>query len=463
MKKILATLLSGMTLLSCAACTSPFEDSGVVDGKYNITIAAQDEDGEQEILQILADRYQEINPNVNIVIRDFGGERFERFMARHASLQDELPMIMWAPDDQFAMYAEGGYFLDLRSYYESSAETSYDLYYESMLHAANYWGNYKPLSEDSDPKYGLYFAPRDYNQIAIVCNTKLFNQFGIEIPDTSDGWEMSELFELCRNICKKLSESGNKAKAYRAIKLFAQWEPVYTTMFKALGSDGVIQDGKLAMDTEQNKAIINKLYEELYGAGYYNDTNYMIDTADDFNRGTVFMTVVSRPLVLAMSKNLKDATTGEPLIDFLPFPAEYVGAGCSGYGIITKHAEEEQTVNGVTKKVKDICWDFIKFVISEEGQELAGSTGFMQPILKSLEAGGAWRSAISSDLNHGAWCQGKELRLTSYNVFEPAKRSSLRNIATTFFQGCADYTKGSPANVGGHIETYVEYFNRTAQ
>ena len=41
-------------------------------------------------------------------------------------------MILWMEDTYFAEPAQGGYFGDLRPYYEASEETSYDLYYDKF-------------------------------------------------------------------------------------------------------------------------------------------------------------------------------------------------------------------------------------------------------------------------------------------------------------------------------------------
>ncbi len=463
---------------SLAACgNNPFGDDGDqrVEGKYNLVIACQDEDGEVQILQTLKEKYEAKNPNANIIIKDFGGDLFTNYMAKYATNQKELPDVIWMPDDQFAAFAKGGYFEDLRPFYEADASTDYGQYYESMLHTASYSGEFRPTTsysgsytstlgtaEKSDgAEYGLYYAPRDYNKIGIVYNKEVFNRFKVAVPQqNADGtwntesgrWDMAELIKLTKTLTAAIEAKGASFAGYRALSLFLQWEPVYTTVFKAMGSDGLVGDTDFLIDSAKNKEICDTLYNELF------HSKIAIDRNGSFLNGTTAMDVVVRPVAYTYSLTLKN-DDGSSKIDFLPFPAEDIGAGCSGYGILKTHANDEQTASdGVTKLTKEVAWDFIKFVISEEGQEATGALGFTQPILKSLEKTGAWTQAISPSLNHSAWVAGNELRLTLYNKFDPSKRTDLRNCVQGFFQNLSDQVEGAPDKREALITKYKDDF-----
>lgn len=460
MKIWVACLCVAVFSFATVGCGSPFaKREKWEDGKYNITIACQAKDGETSMLRTLKAAYEAKNPDVNIIISDFGDEStlLDSYMTNYASMKDKLPMMIWVPDDQFALWAKGGNFIDLRPFYERDASTDYSLYYESMLHAASYSGefrptqsyegDYSPASGKSDSEaYGLFFAPRDYNKIAIVYNTKLFARFGIQVPDFTQNWNMNTFISFAQSVADKIKNRGAAYGAYRALHLFTQWEPVYTTVFKAMGSNGLVQSGKLVLNDAKNQEIMDTLYDNLYSY------DKAISTSDSFKQGTVCMDVICRSDFLNILLTLKD-DDGSPIADFMPFPAEDIGAGCSGYAITKAHAEETQTLNGVTKTSKELCWDFIKYILSEEGQELAGSTGLLQPILKSLEEDGAWRSAVSKDLNHDAFVAGNELRLTTYNTFDPVNRTKLRGLMIDFFQTLEDKTEGK--NDSKHRQKYI--------
>lgn len=449
MKKLLSLITC--TVISLGSVFFPTScgnqgTQGTVKGKYNITVAVQKDEGELELMEIYKEAYEKKHPEVNIVIKDFKGALFQAYMSKYAMSEKDLPMMIWMPDDQFDFHAAGGYFVDLRPYYEQSAETDYTLYYESMLHAASYADEFRPTTsysgsfegEKSDSRqYGIYFAPRDYNQIGIVYNKNLFKEFNIEVPDTSDGWTFNEYIDLINEIAEKIQAGGNKHLAKRAANIFLPWEPVYTTVFNEFGTDGLTKDGVYNMDSEKNKEICAYLYENIY------KTKQCFDATDSFAKGTVFMTTASHATVKSFAEKIKDKE-GNPAIDFLPYPMEYVAAGCSGYGITSIHAGDKQTVNGVTKTSAELCWDFIKFILSEEGQELGGESGYIQPILKSLANTGKWLTALDPSMNHKAFAFGKELKQNSFNAYDPQCRDALRSIFTTTFGDLQNVNTGKP-------------------
>lgn len=424
--KVISLAACMVLVCSATACGgAPPMTQQQESGKYNITVACQQEEGEIEVLEKLAEEYEKTHTDVNIIVKDFGGGNLDDYMTNNGRVKT-LADIVWVPDDLFAPWAEkGGFFLDLREFYESSEETAYANYYESMLHAASYTGEYKPLSESTDGKYGLYYAPRDYNKIGIAYNTQLFQQFGIEAPTdfSHEAWNMETFIDFLQDVAEKIQAKGGAyALTYRAISFFLQWEPVYTTVFKEMGGDSLIkEDGTLNLDSENNKKLMRRLYDELFS----NET--IIGTEMDFKKGYTLMATCVRPVAYTAYMQRKGT------VDFLPFPAKAIGAGCSGYAITKEKANATQTVNGVSKTNKELCWDFIKYIITEEGQQVAGSFGTSVPILKSLEENGEWTKAMGEDKNHAAWLAGEELRLTTYNRYATDIRTALRaNVGAIF-------------------------------
>ena len=142
-KRIVAAILCMAMVVSAFGCSknSTSNQEGFESEKFNQTIASQAEEGEKTVLEALKASYEESHPDTNIVLTDFGAYGTVReYITAYASSQDKLPMVLWMPNDDFAEPAEGGYFVDLRSYYEASEDTRYDLYYDSMLNSASYTG-----------------------------------------------------------------------------------------------------------------------------------------------------------------------------------------------------------------------------------------------------------------------------------------------------------------------------------
>ena len=451
-KKIISLVACMMLACSATACVKPPMTQQQESGKYNITVACQQEEGEIEVLEKLAEEYEKTHTDVNIIIKDFGGGGLDDYMTNNGRVKT-LADIVWVPDDLFAPWAEkGGFFLDLREFYESSEETAYSNYYESMLHAASYTGEYKPLSESKDAKYGLYYAPRDYNKIGIAYNTQLFQQFGIEVPTdfSHEAWNMETFIDFLQGAAEKIQKKGAAyALTYRAISFFLQWEPVYTTVFKEMGGDSIVkEDGTLNLDSENNKKLMRKLYDELFS------NEMIVGTEMDFKKGYTLMATCVRPVAYTAYMQRKGT------VDFLPFPAKAIGAGCSGYAITKEKANATQTVNGVSKTNKELCWDFIKYIITEEGQQVAGSFGTSVPILKSLKENGEWTKAMGEDKNHAAWLAGEELRLTTYNRYATDIRTALRANVSAIFSDLQNKTSGVESKFLNTLTLQTNEFNK---
>lgn len=480
--KTIKTIIICLIIFALCGFTACGEEVTNAD-KYEITVACQSEESEQEIVEILAEAFQERHPEYKINVIGFSGSDFENYMLTLSQNIEQSPNIVWTSDTTHSRWNE--YFTDLRPFYESSPETDYSLYYETMLDTAGLNGSFKPTKnytgsfrandlDNSDgledyenhSEYGIYYAPRDYNKPAIVCNTALFAELdetyeffmGANLPSdyqstsarltqiatggADANWsELEDLFDFAKLVATRINyvvdatiEAGElKQNAYwktkNAIDLKLSWEPTYVTILNALGVTKMFNDdGTFCLDNESETLewIHNKLYE----------VDRICDSgADDtsFAAGYTFMKVVSRPVILGF-KNTFTGTYGSASLQSIQIPVEDIAAGCSGYAINNYYHDRSVSVNGVTKSYDEICWDFIKFVITEDGQEVAGATGSNIPVLKSLYSTGAWRDAEGLEgMNHDAWVAGGELKQDWYDIFNPISRSGFRGVFEGFF------------------------------
>ena len=512
MKKFSKICVSGLLLtamLSSAACFGGKKDEtpdNIVADKYKITVACQTEKGEEEVLKVLKAAYEKKNPDVEIEIKTFSGEGFEQYMLGIAAENSTSPNIIWTADTYHSQWDQ--YFTDLRPFYESSADTDYSLYYETMLDTASTNGTFKPTKNYTNPtgtfnrekdansdgkedyknhsEYGLYYAPRDYNKPAILCNTHLFAELdtayetvykgkeGVsampegykstmarlnEIVAGTDWDEMNDLYVFAKFVADRIAyivangsaATGDKQFARpwtqkAVLNLFLEWEPTYTTLMNDMGANLLsVSDGSVSMNISQYKAKL----EEMHNALFPNDASkaYMTTTNGgvQFSSGNLFMSVCSRPVVLGYSNTFK-GSYGDTYLESIAFPVKDIAAGNSGYAISNIWEGKGMTVNGVYKSYTDLSWDFIKYIITEEGQEVAGKTGLNIPVLKSLYETGEWRKVESlGSMNHDAWVAGGELQQTTYNIFKAEKRNVMRSVLYTFFANfqMENYNEGS--------------------
>ena len=521
MKKITAIFLTGMmaagTVLGATACNKKDPDNVVAD-KYKITIACQTEMGEEEVLKVLKAAYEKKNPDVEIEVKTFSGEGFEQYMLGIAAEQSNSPNIIWTADTYHSQWDE--YFTDLRPYYEASAETDYSLYYETMLDTAatngyfkptkNYTGSFRSddLDKDSDgyenyknhSEYGLYYAPRDYNKPAILCNTHLFDELdagyeklyksvnGVtempsdyvsararlqEIVEGKDWDELTDLSVFTKFLANKIvyilanagnvdRELGRQWKDRGVLDLFLEWEPTYTTIMNDLGIDLIGDNGEL--NIAQYEAQLEALHNAMFPADDAEAAKYTMAGDLEFSTGNLMMSVCSRPVVLGYGSTFK-GSYGETCLETISFPVKDIAAGCSGYAISNIWDGKGMTVDGVYKSYTDLSWDFIKYIITEEGQEVAGATGLNIPVLKKLydekSNGGvtpAWRKVESlGSMNHDAWVAGGELRQDTYNIFVPKKRMAFRTQVTNFFTALQKDNYGSGTLSELITQTVKEY------
>ena len=521
MKKFSKIFVSGLLLASLGASAGCFGGGGkdslpddVVADKYKVVVACQTEMGEEEVLRVLEKAYEAKHTDVDIQIKTFSGEGFEQYMLGIAAEQSSSPNIIWTADTYHSHWNE--YFVDLRPYYEASPETDYSNYYETMLDTAGINGKFKPTKnytgsfarekDNSDGNehysehsvYGLFYAPTDYNKPAILCNTHLFTEFDIayelvyktvnsvsampadykstsarlqEIVAGTDWDDFYDLPAFARFIAERMAYVINNGSSIdrnfgrtweqRAVlNPFLEWEPTYTTVMDALGIDIINADGTLNLKANEEKLQAlhdafspsgNEDVEQM--AGYMTTTNGGIQ----FSSGNLFMTVCSRPVVLGYGNTFKGIYGEGSYMETIAFPVENIAAGCSGYAISSIWEGKTMTVNGVSKSYTDLSWDFIKFIITEEGQEAAGATGLNIPVLKKLydkESNGgkepAWRKVASlGAMDNDAWVAGNELSQDTYNIFKADKRNAFRNVVRTFYTNLikTNYNDGSLAEL----------------
>lgn len=512
MKKIslLSTSCALAAILSFGGC---FGGGGSGDTQksdvFEITVACQAEESEQQVVEKLAAEYTKTHTDTKITVKSFSGQDFETYMLNVSGNVAKSPNIIWTSDAYHSRWDE--YFVDLRPYFEASAETDYSLYYESMLDTAATNGVFKPTksytgsfrSNDKDTtddrsEYGLYFAPRDYNKPTLLCNTKLFElldtqyeaYFGAPEKTTAarlseivagNAWDsIDDLFTFSKMIAERVdavvehaetlgvngAEVASEWSDAYALDLKLSWEPTYTTVFEALGVGKLINaDGSLSLSA--NSAALETLHNYLYPEGV---DHLCISVEDDtqFSAGNIFMKVVSRPIVVTYAAAFK-RMYGSTSLESIQIPAEKIAAGCSGYAINRYYDDKSVTVGDVTKNYTDMCWDFIKYIITKDGQEVASATGSNIPVLKSLhDAGSAakWKNVEGlNTMNHEAWIAGGELKQDWYTVYKSDYRYALstkfRDFFLNYIKSDYGYGKGSLTDMIATMESSYDYSGKT--
>lgn len=447
------------------SCFNNRNNSGPKE-RYEVSISARSLPSEQAVLQLWEREYEKLHPEVDIIVDGWGSNEgtSESYVMKNALNRDMLTNIIYTTDDSTAMLAQKKNFVDLRPYYEASEETDYSKYYSTMLDTTSFYGEFRPTTsytgayeseKSNDAQYGIYFAPREYNMPGILCNVSLFKEYfateeeknnwtdetlkniWIRVGEGTE-WNWPTFVNALKNISKKCVELNTGGdRGFRASELNHTWEPVFTTIMKELGGDGLFaindESGEVICNLASNK---NKaVYDQIINDFGKNANPNMIDTDygnDNFAYQNIFSIIVSYPEVGnfygTFNKNGKE-------LGAINVPCDYVGAGCGGYGILVDKANEVQTLKtGETAKTGDLCWDFLKYIISKDGQNIAGKEGYIQPVLKELAETGEWTNAFDRKIDCKAFATANELRLDTFCFANPNARNDLRMHVVDFFR-----------------------------
>ena len=426
MKKFLTLFIVAViiatALLGLPACKDPFNDDEFgrdkVAGKVTIRVAVLNEFGEKNLMTKFKSEFEKLNNYINIKIEAFPGDYYGS-MDSYIAKPSLIPDIIWTPGDQHSRYSSAGHFVDLTQYYAASPETALDNYYESAIDTTHF----------TEKDEGIWFAPRDYNKPVVFLNREMFAAAQIPIPAQSE-WNMAKFLDICEAFKDKMNNPNNTLDERRAglvasscpVQGDLEWLPVSHSFIEHYGGLLIDPDKKdaasLVFDSAANIEAYKCFYRDLIWPGYSKES------ANFLGKGAAMWFQV-RPRLQAIVNAGID-------VDFLPMPTDKIGAGCSGYAISAEAKKRLDTTSipgGNTKNNAELAWEFIKWIITEQGQEIFGATGSGVPVLKSLEKTGAWLEYKSASLNHAAFTakQDCDINLNKVRIYQPQNQAMIFN------------------------------------
>lgn len=414
MKKVKTMLLSlalclclCLGLAGCGGTPTPgasYDPDLDVDPDITATlnIAILNTNEERNIMQELTTGFKTMYPNVSFTFTQL--TTYETGIIQ--AIQEGLMLdVLWVPDAYVTSMADSNLLLDLTEYIEaeaaSSASDKFDVndYYPSMIKLGQYKHGSDPENQDQ------YFLPRDYSKIVTYVNTALLGQYAPEFDfdyyrENMDEWTWDVFVDLCKTL-----KAGMDAVSDNRICIESDWSWLiqFYGMMLSYGGTYLNENGEVVMDEgfqetlRSVKTLIDAGYTDYTGAGSL--TQY-------FHGGNAVMCFQPRPY-LATASVLRDD------LDVLPFPAiteneageeltPYVGTGTTGYGICS-YSENP-----------NLAWQFLKYMMSADGQTVLSNTGSVVPAMISLREGTdgvepGWRLFRQEyNYNHDAFVFGEE-------------------------------------------------------
>lgn len=417
MKRWIALLMSMVMVLGLAGCTGKgkTEDKDSEETQ-TLTVAVSADDVEVRIMSAFIKAYKEQPGNENKDIKIVKiNELYDSWVNKQLYVE-KLADIIQVFDYSAEFWTNFDLLQPISSYMERDGVNEED-YYPSVIEMA------KSKTGDNS----MYWVPRDYNKVVVCYNTKMFELAGVEKP--SDDWTFEDFHETC----KKLQAAEDTITDYTglskiwAVDMGLNWTATYYPVIKSYGG-GLIDQEK--GETFENLDAVKTGFESLLK---YVDEGLCVapdDAAAPFINRQCAMVFTSRPNVAEYFEYLE----GE--IDFASFPTisgvetSYIGMGCTGYGI-TRLCPDEK---------KELAWDFLKFIISEEGQNAFSETGSCIPSLKALaDDENATFRTVYPGLNHDAFVKypERDIPMNYMKGFKPDKQLGIysyinSNLLSTF-------------------------------
>ena len=302
----------------------------------------------------------------------------------------------------------------------------------------------------------MYWMPRDYNKVVCVYNKKIFDAAGISYPTSS--WTYDDFVSISESLLAKkdsITQYSKTATFYPA-DMNLNWQAFYYPLLKSYNADLIDREnGKALLNEEVVKTQFRKVLDmPLRGLAVPPDNQ----TSAPFANKQAAMMFVSRPNVTNYVKSL-----GADNIDFVSMPIysdktasqSFVGMGCTGYAITTSCAPEK----------RETAWKFLKYIISEEGQNAFSKMGSGVPVIKSLanDPESEFRKYLPN-ANNDAFVSDfeRDIPMNFMKGFHPEKQLGiytylLNNCLSNFYK----QLKKSEQDYLSYFETFKKSFENT--
>lgn len=355
-------------------------------GSLNIAISSQE--SEINTMKALVDAFNEKYPYIQVKVNDYPLDGYYNTIRNNASYAytkgeyGSMEDVYWFAQD----YIDVLYDMDMMFPLSKIIEK------DKSFHLTDLMDESVSVSKIDDT---LYLMPRDYNQVVMYFNQEIFDAAGVAYPTSQMSKDefMSMLSSLKTGLAESTATNGYGAQYKTAVKYLVDvnscWDSWCWPLIKQFGGEVVSANSESVLDSQETKNAIY-FWKQMKDLGY-------IDKCQTTNSGVNFRMQQSavyfqaRACLSDLLTSTKQVKGVKKLgVTAIPqFGTQYaVGGGSSGYGMY-KHA-----VN------KTAAWLFLKFVVSEEGQNAFSETGNCVPVLKSLvnDENATWRTYTHENL-----------------------------------------------------------------
>lgn len=446
MKKILSFALTMLLALGVATgCGAPTGNSGSKPSEVNLhpdenvtatlRVAVENYTAEKKIISEIGEILTAKYPNVTVKIETISGGISSQYATwfRNKNVPDILV------NNSFDMFtlSDKGLLSDLTPYLEAEAadpESTFDIndYYESYIKMgqANFDGE-------------QYMIPRSADRVVCHYNKAIFKAAGVDMSLVRNGWTWDDFMTVCATL-RKYYDSQDSMKAYTLVDPYFTWEAVYNPIFESYGVEYYDENGEVALEsaaTENALKFIKSIIDNKYASRPSVEQAGMAG-----NKGCMlFHSQAASLMATELSVYYPDAEKVSDYYDVVTMPVipghEKIGCGAAGYSVYDGSEN------------KDLAWQFLKILLSKEGQNIMADSGSNYvPVRKDM-------ADYTNPENH--WGKGYEdLNLSAYTYNCGAGDDPDWNCYTTYIARKAPKYASS---VGSALSTLIaNYCNGVA-
>lgn len=446
MKKILSFALMLLLALGVATgCGAPTGNSGSKPSEVNLhpdenvtatlRVAVENYTAEKKIISEIGEILMAKYPNVTVKIETISGGISSQYATwfRNKNVPDILV------NNSFDMFtlSDKGLLSDLTPYLDAEAadpESTFDIndYYESYIKMgqANFDGE-------------QYMIPRSADRVVCHYNKAIFKAAGVDMSLVRNGWTWNDFMTVCATL-RKYYDSQDSMKAYTLVDPYFTWEAVYNPIFESYGVEYYDENGEVALEsdaTENALKFIKSIIDNKYASRPSVEQAGMAG-----NKGCMlFHSQAASLMATELSVYYPDAEKVSDYYDVVTMPVipghEKIGCGAAGYSVYDGSEN------------KDLAWQFLKILLSKEGQNIMADSGSNYvPVRKDM-------ADYTNPENH--WGKGYEdLNLSAYTYNCGAGDDPDWNCYTTYIARKAPKYASS---VGSALSTLIaNYCNGVA-
>lgn len=446
MKKILSFALTMLLALGVATgCGAPTGNSVSKPSEVNLhpdenvtatlRVAVENYTAEKKIISEIGEILTAKYPNVTVKIETISGGISSQYATwfRNKNVPDILV------NNSFDMFtlSDKGLLSDLTPYLEAEAadpESTFDIndYYESYIKMgqANFDGE-------------QYMIPRSADRVVCHYNKAIFKAAGVDMSLVRNGWTWDDFMTVCATL-RKYYDSQDSMKAYTLVDPYFTWEAVYNPIFESYGVEYYDENGEVSLEsdaTENALKFIKSIIDNKYASRPSVEQAGMAG-----NKGCMlFHSQAASLMATELSVYYPDAEKVSDYYDVVTMPVipghEKIGCGAAGYSVYDGSEN------------KDLAWQFLKILLSKEGQNIMADSGSNYvPVRKDM-------ADYTNLENH--WGKGYEdLNLSAYTYNCGAGDDPDWNCYTTYIARKAPKYASS---VGSAISTLIaNYCNGVA-